>query len=148
MKKIFILMFVMILLVGTVSAFQLNPFGNSLKLDKEILEDTNDYLKSDFNEKYGTIRISKTFFWFETDRLAEYSLIENSDRCYYDCYAEGKAVLYGDSILFEEVNFKNHVGNNLEEVNFKVLIMGKINVIRQIAQYENYTFSFRKFSQF
>ena len=136
-----IFIFFTLVLIGTVSAIQLNPFGNNLQIDREILDDTNDFLKPDFNEKYGSIRISKTLFWIKTDRLAEYSLIENTDLCYYNCYAEGKAVLYNSGVLFEDVNFKKRNGDNFNNVDSKFYIYGKKNVTKKIAQFKNHTFT-------
>lgn len=115
-KKIFALLFLgMILLsVSSVSALELNPFANSKTFVPELKEDMSDFLKEDFNSKYGVIQLSKTMLWFETDRIAEYSLTENTDQCLINCESKGKAVLYKDGKLFDDKYFLNKKGVEVE----------------------------------
>ncbi len=105
MKKIILLLSIIILLIVPLSAFELNPFAKITIYETDRDKIVNDFLKEDFNEDYGVIRISKTFLWIPIDRVAEYSLIENSNTCLLNCYAQGKAVLYQDGSLFEEFQF-------------------------------------------
>lgn len=97
-----------------VSAIELNPFGNSKTFVPEIKADMSDFLKEDFNSKYGAIQLSKTRFWIETDRIAEYSLTENTDQCLINCKSKGKAVLYTDGKLFDDKSFLNKKGIEVE----------------------------------
>ena len=97
-----------------VSAIELNPFGNSKTFVPEIKADMSDFIKADFNSKYGAIQLSKTRFWFETDRIAEYSLTENTDQCLINCKSKGKAVLYKDGKLFDDKYFLNKKGIEVE----------------------------------
>jgi len=101
-KKIFLgIMLLMLVLIPSVSALELNPFADKM-ISVEDKAEVHNYLKADFNAKYGAIQISKTFLWIETDKIAEYSLVDNSDKCYIDCKASGKAVLYSDGSLFDD----------------------------------------------
>lgn len=52
--------------------------------------------------KYGKISILE-----DSTKLAEYTLLENSDQCLIDCYAEGIATFYTNGYLFEDLKFKN-----------------------------------------
>ncbi len=97
-----------------VSALELNPFANSKTFVPELKEDMSDFLKEDFNSKYGVIQLSKTMLWFETDRIAEYSLTENTDQCLINCESKGKAVLYTDGKLFDNKYFLNKKGVEVE----------------------------------
>ena len=105
MKRILMFMFVLVLIVGTVSAFELNPFADKKIFEREITLDMDEFIKTDFNDKYGVIRLSKTFFWFESDKIAEYSLIDNTEQCTINCEAKGKAILYSDEKLFDGIQF-------------------------------------------
>lgn len=107
-RRVLMVLFIFIsllLLVGTVSAFELNPFADIKNYEERITDDMPQFIKDNFNSKYGVIRLSNTFFWIETSKIAEYSLIENTAQCITDCSAEGKAVLYSDGKLFDGVNF-------------------------------------------
>jgi hypothetical protein len=110
-----------ILLLSTASAIEINPFATKQIHNLKINADVNDFLKEDFNSKYGTIRLSKSIFWFESDKLAEYSLTKNTEQCLIDCSAEGKAVLYSDGKLFEDLYFLNKKGSRTD-VEAKYLI--------------------------
>jgi hypothetical protein len=78
MKKfeifLMVMAIIMLLSVGTVSAA-------GYKLAKvDDTKDVSDYLKIDLNPDYGAIKISKSFLWIETDKLAEYSLTHNTEQ--------------------------------------------------------------------
>lgn len=126
MKKIILFLAAVFFILGSVKAFDLNPFAEkkSLILSKEDIEDS--FLKDDFNEKYGLIRLSKSFLWSESEKLAEYSLIENTENCLIDCYARGKAILYKDGLLFEDVKFKDVLGRN-KLINYTIYVKEKVN---------------------
>lgn len=120
MKKIMLLMFILVLLVGIVSAFELNPFADKKIFEKEITLDMSEFIKEDFNNLYGLIRLSKTFFWFEADKIAEYSLTDNTVQCTINCEAKGKAILYSNLKLFDGVDFigENGIKKQLSNVQY------------------------------
>lgn len=124
MKNIYVAMLLLgmvILSLGSVSALELNPFAEKKIYEPTLTSDVSDFIKQDFNEKYGTIKLSKTFFWIETDKIAEYSLVENTEQCLINCEARGKAVLYSPGKLFDDLNFIDKKGMNLD-INAKYLI--------------------------
>ena len=87
-------MFLVILLVGTVSA-----------LGFEFIDKTYDA-----GEDQITIRN-----WFGLGaKQADYTLIENTHQCITDCFAEGNATLYTDAVLFSGTEFRNRVGDTKE----------------------------------
>jgi hypothetical protein len=123
-NKIFMLVLLgMILLsVSSVSALELNPFADKKIYEPILKEDTSQFLKEDFNQDYGIIRLSKTFFWFESDKIAEYSLIENTEQCLINCEARGKATLYQSGQLFDDLRFLGVKGTEKDLLNAKYLI--------------------------
>lgn len=102
-----------LLMCNFASAFELNPFADKKIYEPSLKEDMSDFIKQDFNSKYGAIRLSKTFLWIETDKVAEYSLTENTDQCLINCESSGRAVLYSDGKLFDSKDFINKKGNNI-----------------------------------
>lgn len=116
MAKYFSLIIGLIFLLSItyVSAVELNPFADKKIFEPIIKEDMSDFIKEEFNTDYGVIRISKTFFWIETDKIAEYSLIANTEQCFIDCESRGKATLYGDGNLFEDLIFKTIDGRQVD----------------------------------
>ncbi len=76
-----------------------------------IAETSIDNIK-DYDDETETITISDN----ELTELAEYKLIENTDQCLINCYAEGIATLYVPEKLFDSLKFKNIKG---EETNIK-----------------------------
>lgn len=130
MKNIYIAMVMLGIVMfsfANVSALELNPFADKKIYEPILKEDISDFIKQDFNEQYGVIRFSKTLFWIETDKLAEYSLIENSEQCLINCEARGKATLYQDGKLFDDLNLLNKKG---------VLVSGNEKYL--IKTFENY----------
>ena len=103
-----------LLMVNSASALELNPFAEKKIFERNIDEDTSDFIKQDFNSNYGVIKLSKTFLWVETDKVAEYSLIENTDQCLINCEARGKAVLYSDGKLFDDKEFISKTGKKID----------------------------------
>lgn len=116
-----LLLGMVILSLSSVSALELNPFADKKIYEPILKEDVSDFIKQDFNEQYGVIKLSKTFFWIETDKIAEYSLIENTEQCLINCEARGKAVLYSPGKLFDDLNFIDKRGLSLD-INAKYLI--------------------------
>lgn len=78
-------------------------YETSIKLD------TPDFLKEDFNDKYGIITINDK----QIDKIVEYSLTSNTEQCTTKCSAEGRAVLYKDSVLFSDVMFIDEKGKEI-----------------------------------
>ena len=72
-SKIFLSLFLIscLFLTSFSSAIELNPFATTKIVDKVITVNTPEFLKADFNKDYGTIKLSKTVFWIETDKIAE-----------------------------------------------------------------------------
>lgn len=118
-----ILGFVILLsLVSTVSA---GAFTDKKISDKSVSSDMSSFIKEGFNEKYGVIKVSKSFLWIPTDKVAEYSLTSNTEQCLINCQATGKAILYSSGKLFDNTNFKDRQGNLLTNVYSKYYI--KVN---------------------
>ena len=126
---------ILILLAGQVSALELNPFATIKIPEKQITPDMNDFLKEDFNSKYGVIRLSDTFLWIESDKIAEYSLTKNTEQCLIDCEAEGKAILYRNMSLFDDMKFYNKFGG-LRNLDYKIYILGTEEYIEETPIYE------------
>src|SRR3990167_4879174 len=89
-KLLLILMFVS-LLIPITSAFD---FDNVKQFQK--------------NGTYGTIIIKNAFGLGAT--LAEYTLLENTDGCFMDCYAEGTVKIYKSYDIFRDIIFKDKKG--------------------------------------
>lgn len=125
--KMFVMVIIGIIMINlclySISAIELNPFANSKTLEKSINSDMSNFIKEDFNSNYGVIRLSKTFLWIETDKIAEYSLIDNTDKCFDSCSAEGKAILYSDGKLFDDFKFINIKSSSLESLNYKIYLL-------------------------
>lgn len=133
-KKILtFLLFGIILLMPLGFALELNPFADIKQFEITPTEDMSAFLKSDFNEDYGVIRLSKSFFWFESDKIAEYSLTSNTKNCSYNCEAKGKVVLYSDGILFDSVQFKTLRGKETSIISSEYQILDGIKeVVKEI----------------
>lgn len=130
-----IIMLVTISNINTATAIELNPFAETKIVIKNITDDTPDFLVSGFNPRYGIIRLTKTFFWFPTDKIAEYSLVDNTEiECLIECSANGKAVLYEDGTLFEDTIIKTERGNVISTES-KYYIKGKENYSVTIPSY-------------
>lgn len=105
-KKLFVMILLGMFLISFVSAFELNPFATKKIYWDSIKIDTSDYLKEDFNVDYGIIKLSDTFLWIETDRIAEYSLSEVKESI-LNIEMIGKATIYKDGTLFDYAGFKD-----------------------------------------
>jgi len=95
-----ILMFTMLTLVTTVSAFEF------------------DNVKS-FDKIQNKISIDNMFGFGGT--IVDYTLTSNTDYCLVDCSAEGIANLYSSGQLFQDINFKDKSGKD-KEVSYKIYI--------------------------
>lgn len=137
-KQIFSLLLLgMILLsVSSVSALELNPFADKKIYEPILKDDSSTFLKEEFNADYGIIRLSKTFFWIETDKLAEYSLIDNTAQCLVNCEARGRATLYTEGQLFDDLRFIGTNGEEKDLLNAKYLIKEKETYEVEVPQYK------------
>jgi len=116
MKKIiFILMFA-ILLVGTVSAWE---FDNRKSFDKTI----GDYGKIEIINNFGL-----------GSKIAEYTLINNTDVCIINCEASGTAKLYEEGKIFNEFTFKNKEKDN-RNLNYNLFIYEEVKYTYENKSY-------------
>lgn len=102
--KLFVLMFCIILLVGSVSALDLG-FNQ-----KKFIE----------GNEYGDIEIKD--WWGFGSKLAEYTLEENTNECLIDCYAGGMVTLYKKEKLFTDLKFKGR-DNKLRNLNHNIILI-------------------------
>lgn len=110
MKKLIIISLmiglILIALAGRVSAdMSFNPFDTRKSFETTPTDDMSQFIKDDFNSKYGVIRLSETILWITSDKIAEYSLTDNTDYCLSSCEAQGRVTLYKDSTIFDDVKF-------------------------------------------
>lgn len=141
MNKSFIWIVGVLLLLSFVSAelqtigtkTSISPFGNK----KIILESITDekinkdsFMLSEKSLDLPVVRISKTFLWVETDKIAEYKIIRN-DVSIVNAETYGKAVLYQDDKLFDDAEFKDLKGQLKEIVSFQYYIKQNISYIVQ-----------------
>jgi len=99
MKKIYVMIFICILLVGTISALDFS---------------WDNYKEFEATGKYGKISIFDRGQIGEDSKLADYELLENTDQCLIDCYAQGTAIMYYSGKLFNSLDFKNTIGNSID----------------------------------
>ena len=125
-KKIFILMFMIVLLVGTVSASDWSGIDN-YKVFKE-------------DGRYGKIEIwdSATTILFQPDdrKLVEYTLTDNTGQCLINCHAEGTAILYEKGKLFDDLNFKDNKGKSVNLKEDKILIWNNYEIEVEVNDYK------------
>ncbi len=93
-----------------------------------------------FNElsgKYGKITIRDSIFGIPTTKVAEYTLLKNSDYCINNCFAEGTATLYEEGELFRDVKLMNRGGE--EEAINSLDIYVKVNqsFSREVNEYSD-----------
>lgn len=68
-------------------------------------------------------------------KLAEYTLLFNSESCLTNCYAEGIVKLYEDSPIFETVNLKDSKGG-IQSSNFEWFIEAEVTHSVETPNYE------------
>jgi len=121
-SALFIVGLMFILTINLASSLELNPFADKKIFDKNGATDVSDYLKQDLNPDYGVIKLSKTFLWIETDKIAEYSLTKNTEYCIDDCYQIIKTTLYKDMSLYDNIDQKILAGDN-KELNLQMYLL-------------------------
>ena len=87
-------------------------------VNKDVARLSSDYLKQDFNSKYGSIAVTDSI-----DKVVEYTLNYNSDFCLTSCSARGKATLYKDGSLFDDVYFTNKFGQKITIPDYRVYLI-------------------------
>ena len=113
MNKILTLLFIVTLIsVTLISSADLNPFSDTKTFSSVVTADMSDYIKEDFNSKYGVITLNSKFMYVDTGKVAEYSLTKNTEYCIINCEAEGKVKLYSDGVIFDDVKFKTLTGQD------------------------------------
>ena len=116
--KIILSIFILVLLVGLVSAFEF------------------DNVKS-YNEDTKTIVINNAFnLPFFGSKIAEYTLLRNTHTCLINCEAEGISTLYMDNSLFQNMRFENRKGED-KIINFQIYIIETKERIRWIEEYSD-----------
>ena len=120
-NKIFALIFCMIFLVGTVSAldFSIDNY--------KVFEDIGSYGRINVWDK-GQIGADK--------KLIEYELLENTDQCLINCYAEGTAILHTNGKLFSDLNFKDIKGKSVSLKKSNIFIWTTENYEIDINDYK------------
>jgi len=94
------------------------------KFDKTIKTDMSEFIKEDFNEKYGVITLEKIdpAPGSIKEKMAEYSLIKNTEIC-VDCEQIIKVTLYENMVLFDKVDYNLIRGEGEPLKNPDILIL-------------------------
>ena len=120
-KRILTLMIFSILLISVTSA-----------LDFHI----DNYKQFDHTASdYGKIKVYDRDIFSEDELLQEVTLMENTDTCLINCYAEGTTKLYIDSTLFDDYDFVDKKGKRkyleynvyIEKENHEEIVMPTYN---------------------
>lgn len=111
-KVLILLIFLPILLVGNISAFNID---NVKSYDKK--------------EIYGTYEVDNAFGLGK--KLAEYTLEENTELCEYNqCYAKGTATIYSQGKLFTDLYFESlndkNFGRKVNIVGYQIFLDGEL----------------------
>lgn len=121
----------------------INPFGHK-KITLEPIKDEwinkNDFMYQEDSFDYPVVRLSKTFLWIETDKVAEYKLTKSSDSI-INAYTEGKAVLYDKGKLFDDSVFRDIQGKkkNLRDAKYYIWVNESYTV--DIPEFEEACFT-------
>lgn len=67
--------------------------------------------------EYGKISV----FNAQNEKLAEYTLLKNTNQCLIHCYAEGTATIYTQGYLFDDLKFRER-NSELRDIDSKILI--------------------------
>lgn len=91
MKKLMMILFASIFIMGLVASLE--------------IDNVKEFERKE-GERYGSITITNGFGLGQ--RLAKYTLLDNTDICLYECYATGIAELDVPSKLFTQVDFEDN----------------------------------------
>ncbi len=105
-KEIMVIGILIVLLIPIVLAFE---FDNVKDFEKGELE-------------YGKATI--TNFFGLGDKLAEITLLDNTDHCFVNCYAEGETILFKDGKLLDSMRFKK-LNGNYKTIDYKFYVKDK-----------------------
>lgn len=108
MKKLLLSLVFMILLIGTISAYDFS------------IDDYKVYTPLD---KYGIISIWDRGQIGDDTKLVEYALQDNTDSCIEHCSAKGTATLYSAGTLFDGIEFKNLDTGNIKSIDNKIYLV-------------------------
>lgn len=97
MKKIMLMMFILVLLVGTVSALTLTTWDNIKYYDKEE----------------NSILIRNNFILKDLEKA---TLLSNTYNCISNCKAEKEITIYDDGVLIEDLRFYRMFMNGSKEL--------------------------------
>jgi hypothetical protein len=112
MKKLLIFLLLGMFLISLTSAYGFS-FSTEKSFDKSI-------------SKYGRITLTDENILTPDKKLAEYTLIDNTDYCLVNCYAEGEVKIYHKEKLFSNLKF-NDLGGRLTNIQSnKILISNEI----------------------
>ena len=105
-------------LVGFVIAQE--PVSITTEYTKTITTDLSPFIKDDFNPKYGVITLVSS----KDGKMAEYSLTSTTESI-VDIEMQGKATLYQDGTLFDDISFKSMTGDavNLKQGLYYTLVI-------------------------
>jgi len=114
----------------------LNPFGYKKIVyepitTEKLIDESFMFKEESFD--YPVVRISKSFLWVTTDKIAEYKLT-NSGNSLINSFTEGKAILYEKGKLFDEARFIGSRGEN-KELNYNYFIKKDIEYFNEIPVY-------------
>jgi len=108
MNKLLLICYSIIILFSIttlVSSADLNPFSDTKTFNPTITADMSDFIKADFNEKYGVITLNSKFMYIDTGKIAEYSLVKNTEICSNNCEQIIKTTLYEDGTLYDNIEY-------------------------------------------
>lgn len=107
--------------------------------DKSIKSDMSDFVKQDFNDKYGVITLTdkKIKDGKEVGKIAETSLATNTELCMVNCKQHYKMTLYENGTLFDSVEYNIIKGKNEQVKNKNAsLKLGTEDYFIDINDYE------------
>jgi hypothetical protein len=120
-NKLILIVAMLLLCTSLATAWEFTP--TKLDFKNSISSDMSDFVKQDYNTKYGALTFTNTILGLiELNKEAEYSLISNTDYCIEDCSATIKATLYSDGVLVDYFDAKDLTGNLVEIRNQKTYI--------------------------
>ena len=97
--------------------------------DKDIIK---VYTKTK-DDKYGKISLIDSKDFAKTG--AEYILLDNSDKCSRNCYAEGEAILYMKTKMFDDLLFKNKNNKSVDLDKIKISIKQNVTKVNSTPIY-------------
>ncbi len=122
MKKILLFIFCVILLVGTISAFNVKKFDDII----------GDYGKVTIKER----KWYDPFGWVFEKIIIEKEIVEHTPKCLVNCYSEGVSTLYRNMSLFDRFEFKNRKGEDIS-INYNIFIKQNVTNIQKITSNKN-----------